>query len=114
MSEGQPPPEQKAPKKQKADSEDQPKLKKQKAVSEDQPKPKKQKAVSEDQPKPKKPSVSHEASRFQYLCRTGQRGLGQSHAIKYGEGKVHETPESAQQAAWAWLANLSSLSSAGA
>ncbi len=33
-----------------------------------------------------KPTMSHEGSRTQYLCRTGVKGPGQSHAIKYGDG----------------------------
>ena len=33
-----------------------------------------------------KPTMSHEGSRTQYLCRTGVKGPGQYHAIKYGDG----------------------------
>ena len=41
-----------------------------------------------------KPSVAHEASRGQYLARTGGRGPGASKAFKYGDGSM--TKEAAQ------------------
>jgi len=49
-----------------------------------------------------KPTWSHEGSRTQYLCRTGVKGPGQSHAIKYGDGIM--TKEGARLEAVRWVA----------
>ncbi len=49
-----------------------------------------------------KPTCSHEGSRSQYLCRTGVKGPGQSHAIKYGDGIM--TKEGARLEAVRWVA----------
>jgi hypothetical protein len=49
-----------------------------------------------------KPSFSHEASRSQYLCRTGLKGKGQSYAIKYGAGG--HSKRNAEQLAEQWVA----------
>ena len=49
-----------------------------------------------------KPTWSHEGSRTQYLCRTGVKGPGQSHAIKYGDGI--RTKERARLEAVRWVA----------
>ena len=49
-----------------------------------------------------KPTMSHEGSRTQYLCRTGVKGPGQSHAIKYGDGIM--TKEGARLEAVRWVA----------
>lgn len=54
-----------------------------------------------------KASFSHEASRNQYLCRTGASGPGQSFAIKYGIAKsgkdYNKTNKQAHAEATAWL-----------
>ncbi len=51
-----------------------------------------------------KPAMSHEGTRSQYLCRTGLKGPGQSHAIKYGEGHGM-TKEEAQASAKEWVSS---------
>ena len=51
-----------------------------------------------------KPTMSHEGTRSQYLCRTGLKGSGQSHAIKYGEGHGM-TKEEAQASAKEWVSS---------
>ena len=38
-----------------------------------------------------RPRVDIERSRQQILCRTGFKGVGQSHAIRYGPGHDHRT-----------------------
>ena len=53
-----------------------------------------------------KPSWSNEHSRSQILCRTGLRGPGQSHNIKYGPLEGITVPEAIEMAK-EWIKNLS-------
>ena len=55
------------------------------------------------QKKSSNPSWSHEASRSQIQCRTGQKGRGQNFGIPYGPGKLHTTYAEAEKAAKSWL-----------
>ena len=58
-----------------------------------------------------KASYSHETTRFQFLCRTGKKGAGQSHAIRY-HPKTDLTQKDAETQAKAWLSNRASLAGA--
>ena len=51
----------------------------------------------------KPPCCSVERSRSQVLCRTGIRGAGQSHSIKYGEGQKYADEDAALIVAREWV-----------
>lgn len=65
----------------------------------------KRKADIKDEPEVKirNPQIGHEASRSQYLCRTGLGGKGQSVAFQYTKAKGSQ--QAAQAKADKWLAN---------
>ena len=69
--------------------------KKRKQPSEGTPPEKKQKTP--------KPSIGHETTRNQYLCRTGLTGKGQYLAMPYGPGKKYANAKAAENAAKIWL-----------
>ena len=55
-----------------------------------------------------KPGFAVERSRSQVMCRTGLRGVGQSHRIGLGEGEAYDSEESAVAVARAWVRGLGS------
>lgn len=62
-----------------------------------------EKSVKKANPGTPRPSISHEASRSQFQCRTGKSGKGQNFAIKYGTGYDHKTEKQGRAAAEKWL-----------
>ena len=61
-----------------------------------------------------KPSFSNEHSRHQFLCRTGKKGAGQSHAIKY-QPKGTITMKEAEAQAQQWVSErIDAIALAGA
>ena len=58
-----------------------------------------------------KATYSHERSRCQFLCRTGKKGPGQTHAIPY-HPKTDLTKQEAESQAKAWLRDRTSLAGA--
>ncbi len=55
---------------------------------------------------PSKANTSHEASRHQYMCRTGLKGKGQNFAKTYGPNCKYTTMCEAKNAAEEWLRNF--------
>ena len=67
------------------------------------PTPKKARLAEAVSEKKTTPHYASERSRKQIMCRTGLKGAGSTHAIKYGTNEKHETEAQAVQAAREWL-----------